>query len=68
MKMTTLPKVDKKAFAVSSLDSPTGEKEFWLNQTPYKRLAAIETMRQIVYGYNPLTTRLQRFFEVIKRT
>ena len=68
MKMTTIPKLDRTAFTVTSLTAPSGEKEYWLTKSPYKRLDGVETMRQIVYGYNPLTTRLQRFFEVIKRT
>jgi hypothetical protein len=68
MKMTILPKVDRTAFTVTSLTAPSSEKEYWLAKSPYEHLAAVETMRQIIYGYNPLTTRLQRLFEVTKRT
>jgi hypothetical protein len=60
MNTPQLPKLDKSAFIVTSLTAPFGDKEFWLAQSPYERLAAIETMRQIIYGYNPLTARLQR--------
>jgi hypothetical protein len=67
MKLTKVPKLDRKAFAVTSLTAPSGEKEYWLAKTPSQRLAAVETMRQIIYGYDPLTTRLQRIFEVTKR-
>jgi hypothetical protein len=66
MKSTQLPKLDKTAFSVSPLCAPSGEKEYWLSKSPYERLAAVETMRQIIYGYNPLTTRLQRIFEIIE--
>lgn len=31
-------------------------------------MATLEMMRQIVYGYNPATQRLQRIFAVIERT
>jgi len=29
-------------------------------------MEASELMRQIIYGYDPATTRLQRFFEVVE--
>jgi hypothetical protein len=67
MKIITVPKLDKSAFAVTALSAPSGEKEYWLTKSPAKRLAAVETMRQIIYGYDPLTTRLQRVFEVTQR-
>jgi hypothetical protein len=35
-----------------------------VNKTPCERLQAVELMRQIVYGYDPSTTRLQRVLEV----
>ena len=37
---------------------------YWLNITPEERLIALETMRQINYGYDATTARLQRFFEI----
>jgi hypothetical protein len=58
-------KIDKTAFTIASLFAPADEKAYWLSKTPYERLAAVELMRQIIYGYNPATTRLQRIFEVI---
>jgi hypothetical protein len=61
--------LDRTAFSVVSLDqADSDEKEFWLSKTPYERLDALETMRQIIYGYDPTTTRLQRVFEVTQRT
>jgi len=61
-------KIDKKAFSVGSLLDPSDEKAYWLSKTPQERLQALELMRQIVYGYDPSTTRLQRVFEVAQRT
>lgn len=29
-------------------------------------MEAIEVMRQIIYGYDPATTRLERVFEIIE--
>ena len=57
-------KIDKTVFKIASLSDPSDEKEYWLSNTPAERLQAIELMRQIIYGYNPATTRLQRVFEV----
>ena len=56
-------RMDKAAFSVSSIDDESDEKKYWLSKTPVERLYAVELMRQMLYGYDPLTTRLQRFFE-----
>ena len=68
MEIETLLELDKAVFTVGSLTEPSDEKEYWLTKSPYERLAAVETMRQIIYGYDPFTARLQRFFEVTQRT
>ncbi len=60
-------KIDKTAFAVASLSDPSDEKAYWLAKSPYERLEAVELMRQIIYGYNPATTRLQRVFAIAQR-
>ncbi|OQY57754.1 MAG: hypothetical protein B6245_15470 [Desulfobacteraceae bacterium 4572_88] len=56
-------RMDKTAFSVSSLDDESDEKAYWLSKTPIERMYGVEIMRQMLYGYNPLTARLQRFFE-----
>jgi hypothetical protein len=62
------PRLDKTVFSVVSLEeADNDEVEFWLSKTPYERLDALETLRQIFYGYDPTTTRLQRFFEIVER-
>ena len=60
-------KMDKTAFSVSSLKDGATEKEFWLSKTPLERLQALEILRQINYGYDPATARLQRVLEVVER-
>jgi hypothetical protein len=60
-------KIDKTRVVIGSLDDPTDEKAYWLEKLPAERMAAIETMRQIVYGYDPSTTRLQRVFTITQR-
>jgi len=62
-------KVDRKAFSVVSLkEQEEEERTYWWNKTPHERLRALETTRQMIYGYNPDTERLQRVFEVVKRS
>jgi hypothetical protein len=60
-------KLDKTTFSVASLTDESGEKEYWLSKNPYERLRALELMRQIAYGYDPSTERLQRVLEVVER-
>lgn len=62
------PKIDKTAFTVASLFDQSDEKSYWLSMTPYERLEAVELMRQIIYGYNPSATRLQRVLEITGRS
>jgi hypothetical protein len=60
--------MDKTAISVVSLEeADDDEVEYWLSKTPYERLDALETLRQICYGYDPTTTRLQRILEITER-
>jgi hypothetical protein len=61
-------KVDRQALSVGSVLEPSDEKAYWLSKTPWERLQAAELMRQIVYGYDPSTTRLQRVLEIAQRS
>ncbi|MBI5351836.1 MAG: hypothetical protein HZB50_04280 [Chloroflexi bacterium] len=68
MDENNFPRLDKTVFSVVSLEeADNDEMEFWLSKTPYERLDALETLRQVFYGYNPTTTRLQRVFEITER-
>jgi hypothetical protein len=57
-------KMDKTAFSVSEGFDESDEKKYWLSKTPHERLEAVELMRQIIYGYDPSSTRLQRILEI----
>jgi len=57
-------RLDRSAFRVDSLTDDSGEKAYWRSKTPLERLYTLESMRRILYGYDPATTRLQRIFEV----
>ena len=61
-------KIDKSVLSVIALSDESDEKEYWHTKTPQERLAAVELMRQIHYGYDPTTTRLQRVLEVAQLT
>ena len=61
-------RMDKSVLSVTSLFDESDEKAYWLSKTPHERLEAVELMRQINYGYNPITSRLQRVLEVAQLT
>jgi len=68
MEENQFPKLDRTAFSVVSLEeADNDEMEYWLSKTPYERLNALETLRQVFYGYSPTTTRLQRILEIAER-
>jgi len=62
----SFPKVQRTAFTVASLFDQSDDKSYWLSKMPYERLQAVELMRQIIYGYDPSTKRLQRVLEVTR--
>jgi hypothetical protein len=59
-------KMDKTVLTVASLGEEADDKAFWASKTPAERLAALELLRQIAYGYDPATARLQRVLEVVE--
>ncbi len=58
--------VDRTAIKVTTIEE-TDETEYWLSRPPLERLNAQELLRQIAYGYEPNSIRLQRVFEVVER-
>jgi hypothetical protein len=60
-------RMDKTAFSVVSLGDESDEKAYWATQSPRARLEALELMRQVVYGYDPIADRIQRVLEVVER-
>jgi hypothetical protein len=61
-------KVDKAALSVLRLTDAPDEKFFRIAKSPYDRLRAVETLRQLNYGYRQSTARLQRVLEIAQRT
>jgi hypothetical protein len=57
-------KMDKTHFSVAALTDESDERQFWHSVTPEERLRALEFLRQVMYGYDPTTARLQRVLEI----
>ncbi len=57
-------KVDKIAISVTPLSAVSDDRAYWHATSPYERLLAVETLRQLNYGYRQSTARLQRVLEV----
>jgi hypothetical protein len=56
--------MDKSTITVTSLGEEPDDRAFWLSKTPQERLAALELMRAVHYGYDPASARLQRVLAV----
>ena len=63
-----LPRLDKSAISVGPLRNDGEEVRYWLSVDPLERLRAVETNRRMVYGERRVTSRLQRFLEVVERS
>jgi hypothetical protein len=61
-------KIDKTSFSITSLSAPSDDKGYWLTQSPYERLRAVETLRILNYGFGQSTARLQRVLEITQRS
>jgi hypothetical protein len=59
-------RMDKTHVEVVSIYDETNDREYWMAQPVEARWAALELLRQIAYGYDPATTRLQRVLEVVE--
>jgi hypothetical protein len=59
-------RLDRSVLETAKLTSRSNDRQYWLSKTPDERFEALEVLRQIAYGYDPATERLQRVFEVVK--
>ncbi|RIK66450.1 MAG: hypothetical protein DCC65_09925 [Planctomycetota bacterium] len=59
-------RVDRSIMVHGTLDDEGDERAYWHSRTPEERLEALELMRQILYGYDPATERLQRVLEIVE--
>jgi hypothetical protein len=58
--------LNRSVLSITNLTDTDDEKSYWSQTTPKERLLALEMMRQINYGYDATTTRLQRIFEIVE--
>lgn len=58
------PRLDKTAITIGTLDAPPDDRAYWLSKTPAERLAAMEYLRQINYGHDRTSARLERVLEI----
>ena len=56
--------MDRTTSSIDSLADQDEDRAYWLSRDPAERLAAIELARQIYYGYDPSTARLQRVYSI----
>ncbi|PDW01389.1 hypothetical protein A9Q02_22800 [Candidatus Chloroploca asiatica] len=63
--MTT--RMDKRHFSIVSLSEESGDQAYWQQQHPLDRIAALELMRQVMYGYDITTARLQSVLTIAER-
>ena len=61
-------RLDRSVLTITNLSEAPDDCQFWLTKSPAERLAALEFMRQIMYGYDPTTARLQRVLTIAQRT
>ena len=59
-------KINKSVFSVTNgvKNVDSDRIEYWRKKSPAERLAAIEELRELNYGHDSTTARLQRVFEV----
>lgn len=56
--------MDRSSFSVCDIGDEESDLTYWLGRPPEERLAAIEFMRQMMYGYDPTTARMERVLEI----
>lgn len=57
-------KMDRTAFSICDVGDEGTDLEYWLSRPPEERLAAVEYLRQMMYGYDPATARMERILEI----
>jgi len=60
-------RVDRTHMWVGKLTDPDPATAYWHSRTPVERMQAAELIRQVLYGYDPATARLQRPLAVSRR-
>ena len=54
-------RLDRSVLTITTLQqADADDRAYWRSKTPIERLEALELIRQVVYQYDPVATRLQR--------
>ncbi len=56
--------LNRSEFSVCDLGDEGNDLQYWLSRPPEERLAAVEFLRQMMYGYDSVTARVERILEV----
>ena len=59
-------RLDRGVVELGNLKDKPNDRQYWMSKTPEERFEALELLRQIAYGYDPATARLQRVLEVVE--
>jgi hypothetical protein len=68
MKLLRTLRVDRSSLTITSLTDRPDDAGYRHSRSPYQRLQVVEILRQINYGYDPSTARLQRILEIAQRS
>lgn len=60
-------RMDKSVFEIKPMSEQGDDRAYWAAKTPLERLAALEFMRQVMYGYDPSTERIQRILTIAQQ-
>ena len=61
---TVFPRVDRSVIVVGDALGQSDDKAYWLSRTPLERLEAVQLLREMAFGYDAATARLQRVLEI----
>ena len=64
MNLLESERMDKSVMVIGELSEQGDDKAYWATKTPDERLAALELMRQVMFGYDPSTARIQRVLTI----
>ena len=53
-------------YFASFAEAEAADRAHWFSKSPQERLAAAEQLRQIAYGYDATTARIQEVFEFVE--
>jgi len=57
-------RLDRSVVTIVDLTERQNDREYWLSKTPTESFEALEFLRQLAYGYDLATARLQRVLEI----